>query len=72
MEQNKKFDAVKMMREIREKLSEKYWKHPDILKKEMQEIKEKHNLKFTEFVTTVALDTDVRCFGNRHAQRHTK
>ena len=50
MEQNKKFDAVKMMREIREKLSEKYWKHPDILKKEMQEIKEKYNLKFTEFV----------------------
>lgn len=27
------FDAVKMIREIREKLSEKYWKHPDILKK---------------------------------------
>ena len=26
-----------MMREIREKLSEKYWKHPDILKKEMEE-----------------------------------
>ena len=50
MEQNKKFDAVKMMREIREKLSEKYWKHPDILKKEMQEIKEKYNLKFTKFV----------------------
>jgi hypothetical protein len=50
MNQNKKFDAVKMMREIREKLSEKYWKHPEILKKEMQEIREKHNLKFTELV----------------------
>ncbi len=39
------FDAVKMMREIREKLSEKYWKHPDILKKEMEEIRKKYNFK---------------------------
>ena len=43
METNKKFDAVKMMREIREKLSEKYWKHPDILKQEMEAIREKYN-----------------------------
>lgn len=40
-----KFDAVQMMREIREKLSEKYWKHRDILRKEMQAIREKYNLK---------------------------
>ena len=40
MEKKKKFDAVKMMREIREKLSEKYWKQPDLLKKEMQEIRD--------------------------------
>ena len=39
------FDAVKMMREIREKLSEKYWKHPDILKKEMETIRKKYNFK---------------------------
>ena len=45
MKTNKKFDAVKTMREIREKLSQKYWKHPDILKKEMQAIREKYNLK---------------------------
>lgn len=45
MNKNKKFDAVQMMREIREQLSEKYWKHPDILKKEMQAIREKYNLK---------------------------
>ena len=38
-------DAVKMMREIREKLSEKYWKHPDILKKEMEEIRKKYDFK---------------------------
>lgn len=44
METNKKFDAVIMMREIREKLSEKYWKHPDILKQEMEAIRQKYNL----------------------------
>ncbi len=47
MKQNKTFDAVKAMREIREKLSEKYWKLPDILKKEMQEVREKYNLQLT-------------------------
>ena len=47
MKQNKTFDAVKAMREIRDKLSEKYWNHPDILKKEMHEIREKYNLKIT-------------------------
>jgi len=47
MNKNKKFDAVQMMREIREQLSEKYWKHPDILKKEMQAIREKYSLKIT-------------------------
>jgi hypothetical protein len=39
------FDAVQMMREIREKLSEKYWKHPEILKKEMEEIRKKYDFK---------------------------
>lgn len=45
MEKNKKFDAVQMMRDIREKLSERYWKHPDILKQEMETIRKKYNLK---------------------------
>ena len=45
MKTNKKFDSVKMMRDIREKLSEKYWKHPDILKQEMEVIRQKYNLK---------------------------
>ena len=44
MKTNKKFDAVKMMRDIREKLSEKYWKHPDILKMEMEEIRKKYHI----------------------------
>jgi len=42
---NKKFDAVQMMREIREKLSEKYWKHPDVLKREMKTVTDKYNLE---------------------------
>ena len=51
MEQNKDFDSVKMMREIREKLSEKYWKHPEILKQEMQAIREKYHLNIAELKT---------------------
>jgi hypothetical protein len=45
VENGKRFDAVQMMRDIREKLSEKYWKHPDILKREMEVIRKKYNLK---------------------------
>ncbi len=45
MEKNKKFVAVQFMRNIREQLSEKYWKHPDILKKDMEAIRKKYNLQ---------------------------
>jgi hypothetical protein len=45
MNKNKKFDAVQTMRDIREKLSEKYWKHPDVLKKEMEAIRKKYDIK---------------------------
>lgn len=38
-------DSVKMMREIREKLSEKYRNQSAILKKEMEEIRKKYDLK---------------------------
>jgi hypothetical protein len=41
----KTFDAVKMMREIREKLSEKYWKHPEVLKKDLEAIRKNTILK---------------------------
>jgi hypothetical protein len=44
METNKTFDAVKMMREIREQLSEKYWKHPEILNHDMVEIRRKYQM----------------------------
>jgi hypothetical protein len=40
-------DAVAMMREIREKLSEKYWKHTDVLKKEMEAVRKKYHFKET-------------------------
>ena len=37
------FNAVQAMREIREKLSEKYWQHTELLKKDMEEIRKKYN-----------------------------
>jgi len=52
MKKNKKprkavtsFDAVKMMRDIKEYLSVKYWKHPDVLKKEMELIRKKYKTR---------------------------
>lgn len=42
---NKKYDAVQEMRKIREKLSEKYWKHPEILKKELAVVRKKYDFK---------------------------
>jgi DNA-binding transcriptional regulator YiaG len=51
MKETKTFDAVKLMREIREKLGEKYFKNPEVLKKEMQAIREKYNLKIEEHAT---------------------
>ncbi|MEK7263240.1 MAG: hypothetical protein AAB071_01870 [Bacteroidota bacterium] len=51
MKKNKEFDAVQEMRKIREKLSIKYWKHPDILKKEMEAIRKKYNIKPTRIYT---------------------
>lgn len=45
VKKDKEFDAVMMMRKIREELSEKYWHHPEILKKEMEAIRKKYNFK---------------------------
>lgn len=44
MSKNKEYDAVLSMREIREKLSEKYWKNSDILKEDMDIIRKKYKL----------------------------
>lgn len=48
MKKHKKFDAVQMMREIREKLGEKYWQNPNILKKEMESVRKKYTLNFVK------------------------
>ena len=46
----KKFDTVKMMREIRDNLSKKYAEHPEIEEKELEEIRRKYGI---EFIRTV-------------------
>lgn len=51
MKKNKSMDAVQMMRDIREKLSSKYWKHPERLKKDMEQIRKKYNLQITSSQT---------------------
>ncbi len=38
----KDFGAVKMMREIREKSSKRYWKNPDLLKKDLEAVRKKY------------------------------
>ncbi len=41
------YNAEYIMREIREKLSEQYWNHPELLKQEMEAIRQKCYLKIT-------------------------
>lgn len=45
MKNGKEFDAVQMMRDIRERLSVRYWNHPEILKQEMKAVREKYKAK---------------------------
>ena len=42
---DKKFDAVRMMREIRDKLSRIYLKDMEIEKRELQSIREKYGIR---------------------------
>jgi phosphoribosylformylglycinamidine (FGAM) synthase PurS component len=46
----KKFDAVKMMREIRDKLSEKYLANPEIEEMDLSAIRKKYGIKTREKV----------------------
>jgi hypothetical protein len=39
---DKEFDAVKMMREIRDKLHEKYMTHPEEKEKDLERIRKKY------------------------------
>ena len=40
----KKFDAVKMMRDIRDKMGEKYYNNIDLLFKDLEKIRKKYKL----------------------------
>ena len=40
----KEFDAVKMMREIRDNLSKKYTEDPEAEKKDLEEIRKKYGI----------------------------
>ena len=44
----KKFDAVKMMRDIRDKIVEKYGKNPELEIKELEEIRKKYGIVKTK------------------------
>ena len=41
----KKFDAVKMMRDIRDRLSVKYYNNTELLMKDLQEVRRKYKMK---------------------------
>ena len=42
---DKKFDAVRMMREIRDKLSERYIKDLEVEERDLQSIREKYGIR---------------------------
>jgi hypothetical protein len=44
----KKFDAVKMMRDIRDKMVERYLKNPELETEELEEIKKKYKILVTK------------------------
>lgn len=45
---DKKFDAVKMMREIRDSLSKRYNEDPEAEKRDLEEIWKKYGIRNTE------------------------
>ncbi len=46
----KKFDAVKMMREIRDKLSQRYLEDPSCQDKDLAQIRKKYGIKSKDLV----------------------
>ena len=50
-ESKKKFDSVKMMRDIRDRLSEIYIKDPRIEEAELEKIKKKYGIKSKEKIS---------------------
>ena len=47
MNKNKKFDAVKMMRTIREEIQKEWNANPKLMEERLQKIREKLNIKDT-------------------------
>ena len=45
---SKKFDAVKIMREIRDRLSRRYSEDPEAEERDLQKIRRKYNIKSAE------------------------
>jgi len=46
----KKFDAVKMMRGIRNKLSQRYLENPELEEKDLEKIRKKYGIEIREKV----------------------
>ena len=44
----KKFDAVRMMRDIRDKLSKRYNSNPDVEKKDLAIVRKRYRKSFSE------------------------
>ena len=47
---NKSFDAVAMMREIRDKLSRQYLENPDKEEKDLEQIRKKYGIRLKQKV----------------------
>ncbi|TWF39569.1 hypothetical protein FHW36_1056 [Chitinophaga polysaccharea] len=45
MKKNKSYDAVAEARKIKEKLSVKYWGHPDQLMKDLKAVRKRYSLR---------------------------
>ena len=55
-ERKKKFDTVKMMREIRDRLSHKYLGNLDLERKDLEKIRDKYGIKEREDTQTLFAD----------------
>lgn len=44
-ENKKEFDAVRIMRDIRDRLSERYTKNPELEERELEETRQKYGIK---------------------------
>lgn len=50
--ESKKFDAVKMMRDIRDRLSKRYIEDPEAEKRDLQEIRRKYGIEGSSYAMT--------------------